>query len=124
MLGGCGTTADSALPDTGSKDCIRAYFEAVIHKDWTAAYAQLHSDSKKLYSASEFARRAELYRTRFGFEPTSVHIRNCEERGDLATAKLELSGSSVGRHHYKEAATLKRVEGEWLIVLPARFGQK
>jgi hypothetical protein len=119
---GCGRPAEPAPPDTGAKDAARGYFDAVIRRDWPAAYAGLHPDTTKSLPAADFARRAEAYRRQLGFEPTAVHLRTCEENGDRATARVELTGSGSGRHRYKDAVTLRNEGGKWLLVLPPRFG--
>ena len=123
LLAGCGRPADGRPPDTGSRDAARGFFEAVGRGD-RSAYDLLHPDSQAKCSADEFARRAEAYRRKLGFEPTAVRVPACEERGDEATAHVVLTGRGHGRHEYKDAVVLRRRDGRWLVVLPAEFGRR
>ncbi len=124
VVAGCGGSSDPAPTDTGARDAVRAFADAVVRRDWPAAQALLAPDSRPAWSPAEFARRGEAYRQRFGFEPTATHLRTVEERGDDATAHLDYSGSGTGRHHFKETLTLRRRDGAWGVVVPARFGLK
>ena len=124
LLAGCGRPTDERLPDTGSRDAARGFFEAVGRGDRAAGYDLLHPESKAACAADEFGRRAEAYRGRLGFEPTGVRVPACEERGDEATAHVVLTGRGQGRHEYKDAAVLRRRDGRWLVVLPAEFGRR
>jgi len=123
-VAGCGGPADPTPTDTGARDAVRTYADAVVRHDWPAAYAVLTPEARKAWTPAEFARRADAYRQKFGFEPTAAHLRTAEERGDEATARLDFSGSAPGRHHFKETLTLRCRDGVWGVALPARFGQR
>ena len=63
------------------------------------------------------------YLKQVGFEPSGVKVAVCEERGDEATAHVVLTGRGHGRHEFKDAATLRRRDGRWGVVLPSGFGR-
>jgi len=96
----------------------------VTRRDWPAAYARVSPEARKAWPLAEFARRGDAHRLKFGFEPAGVHVRTCEERGDEATARIDDSGSAAGRHHFKDAVVLRRLDGGWRVALPVRFGQR
>lgn len=124
LAAGCGKAPDEpAAPDTGAKDAVRSFYSAIVGKDWAAAFAAVHPDGRRGWSQEQFARRAEAYRRHLGFEPAAVRVPICEERGEEATAHVELNGQGSGRHSFKDAVTLRRREGRWFVVLPANFGQ-
>ena len=120
--GGCGGSSEPTPTDTGAREAVRAFADAVVRRDWPAAQASAAPDARQAWPPAEFARRGEAYRQRFGFEPTAAHVRTLEERGDDATAHFEYSGNAAGRHHVKETLTLCRRDGKWGVVVPARFG--
>ena len=125
LVAGCGRSSEPAPLDTGARDAVRGFYDSLIQKDWPGAYARLHPDSTKALAATEFHRRAEAYRAKLGFEPARVAVRTCEEHGDEATARVDLSGPGGGsRHHYEDNLFLRRHDGQWRVLLPARFGQK
>jgi hypothetical protein len=124
LLAGCGKPADERPPDTGSREAVRGFFEAAGRGDHTAGYELLHPDSKVSCSAGEFGRRVDAYRRQVGFEPTTVRVPVCEEREDEATAHVVLTGRGKDRHEYKDTVILRRRDGRWLVVLPAKFGQR
>ena len=119
---GCGKSA-APPADTGSAGAAREYGEAVCRRDWPRAYALLHPDSRRRYSAEQFARLAATYRQGIGFEPEKVQLWNCEERDAEATARVVFRGraASQGRR-YNEAVTLQRSDDGWQVVLPLNFG--
>src|SRR5690349_4145543 len=80
---GCGPAAPTAA-HTGAEEAARDYFEAVRVRDWRRARELLHPDSRGRFSADAFARAAEQYRRRIGFDPEAVHVRSCEEQGEEA----------------------------------------
>ena len=123
-VAGCGSPPEAAPTDTGARDAVRSYADAVVRRDWPSAYALLAPESRKAWPAAEFARRGEAHRQKFGFEPTAAHVRTIEERGGEATARLDYSGSAAGRHHFKDTLTLRRRDGVWGVVPPSRFGQR
>jgi hypothetical protein len=110
-------------PDTGAKECVQAYYEALLRKDWPRAYAVLDPRSQKRCSSQQFIRLAQSYGSHVGFDPEAVQVWACEERGADATAHVVLTGRS-GTHYrrYKDAVTLRWTD-DWRIVLPSNFGQ-
>ena len=124
VVAGCGGPPEPGPTDTGAREAVRAYADAVVRHDWPAGYALLAPEARKAWPPAEFARRGDAYRQKFGFDPTAAHVRTCEERGDDATARLDFSGTAADRHHFKETLTLRRRDGAWGVVLPARFGQR
>jgi hypothetical protein len=123
-VAGCGRSSEPSTPDTGSREAVRGFYDALIRRDWPGAYALLHPDAAKGLSAQEFSRRAEAYRGKLGFDPTRVAVRTCEEHGDEATARISLSGPGGSRHAYGDNLFLRRHDGQWRVILPARFGQR
>src|SRR5262245_10412180 len=87
---GCGTRP-SPVTDTGSGESVRAYFEAVVRRDWPAAHAALHPGTRARLGPERFARLAEEYWKGLGFEPSGVTVRSCEEQGDRAVAHVVLT---------------------------------
>ncbi len=122
LAAGCGGPAAEPRADTGARAAARGFFEAVAKQDWAAGYAALYPDGRKGVSEADFARRGAAYRRKLGFEPATVRVPVCEERGDAATARVELSGPGGAKHHYKDAVTLTRDGAGWRVVLPAKFG--
>src|SRR6516164_9919929 len=121
---GCGKSA-APPADTGSAGAAREYGEAVCRRDWPRAYALLHPDSRRRYSAEQFARLAATYRQGIGFEPEKVHLRAHEEHGDEAIIHLNFTGLAGGkRKFYKESLQLRRDGTQWLVVLPLPFGRR
>jgi hypothetical protein len=122
VLIGCGRAPEQPL-ESGAKECVRGYFEALMRKDWPRAYASLDPRSQKRCSSQQFSRLAQSYQRNLGFEPEAVQVRACEERGMEATAHVVLTGrTATHTHRYKDAITLCRND-EWHIVLPPNFGQ-
>jgi hypothetical protein len=122
LASGCGH-APAPPPDTGSREAVRDYYEALVRQDWGRAYTALHPDSRARCSAEQFTRLAQSYRRNLGFEPEEVQVRSCEEHGDEAVAHVMLNGRPGGKQrHYKDAATLRHSGSQWGIVLPRSFG--
>jgi hypothetical protein len=122
VLIGCGQAPEESR-GTGAKECVQAYYEALVRKDWPGAYATLDPHSQKRCSPQQFSRLAQSYRSNLGFDPTAVQLRACEEHGLEATAHIVLTGRSAsGTRRYKDAITLRR-NGDWHVVLPHNFGQ-
>jgi hypothetical protein len=120
---GCSRSPEQP-PETGAKECVQAYFESLIHQDWSKAYACLDPASQKRFTSQQFSRLAQSYRSGFGFEPDAVHLRACQERGSEATAHVVLTGpAGTNGHHYKDGVTLRRGDDGWHVVLPPNFGQ-
>ena len=118
-LAGC--RGAPAAARTGAEQAVREFYEALVRRDWNAAHAVLHADSRAKPSAAQFARRAESYRRQLSFEPEQVVVRSCEEHGSEATAHVVLRG---GTRSYRDAIVLRKDGTIWGIVLPPRFGEK
>jgi hypothetical protein len=124
LLAGCGG-GPAAPTGTGSSVVAQDYYEALVRKDWTAAYTALHPDSRAKVSAAQFARQAEAYRRQLGFEPLQVALRSCEEHGAEALAHVVLKGDAAGRtRSFKDAIVLRQAGADWCVVLPPRFGER
>src|SRR5579872_880808 len=122
-LGGC---APPPKPGTGgaAEPVLVAFYDALIHKDWLAAHALLHPESRATCTLDEFTPRARVYRQRLGFEPERVKVRSCEEQEDIALAHVVLVGRQEGKERlYRDAITLRRDGPGWGIALPTRFGR-
>ena len=123
IVAGCSREVPAAA-GTGAEGVVRGYYDALVRKDWTEAYAALHPDSRAKVSAAQFARQAESYRRQLGFEPQQVTVRSCEEHGSEALAHVILKGSAAGGpRSFKDAVVLRQTAGRWGLVLPARFGE-
>ncbi len=118
-LAGC---RGSPVPaGTGAEQSVRAYYEALVRRDWNTAHGALHPDSRAKQTAAQFARCAESYRRQLGFEPEQVVVRSCEEHGSEATAHVVLKG---GTRTYRDAIVLRKDDAGWGVILPPRFGEK
>jgi hypothetical protein len=123
LAAGCGR-GPAAPADTGSREAVQTYYEALLRQDWAGAHASLHPDSRAQCGAADFVRRARTYRGGLGFEPETVQVRSCEEHGDEAVAHVMLTGRGGDRQrHYQDGVTLRRSAPGWGVVLPPRFGQ-
>ena len=122
LAAGC-SAPPPAAPDTGAKAAARDFFTAVRVKDWPAAYALVHPDTRKSVTAAEFARRAAAYRVRLGFDPTAVRVPVCEEHGGEATAHVELTGRGHGARRFQDAVSVKSTPAGWRVVPPDQFGR-
>ena len=123
MLTGCGRPPEST-PETGARECVREYFEALIRQDWSRAYSSLDVQSRKRYSAQQFEVLAQTYRRALNFEPTEVLVWACEEHGADASAHVVLTGqTAVEDRRYKDAVTLRRGDDGWRVILPPNFGR-
>src|SRR5438270_12580529 len=121
-LAGCGKAPGNA--GTGAETAVRSYFGALVQKDWAAAYAALHADSRKRCDAEQFAKLAQNYRKGLGFEPEEFHVRSCEEQGSEAMAHVVLQGHSGAKQRtFKDAVAVRRSGTAWGVVLPAHFGE-
>jgi hypothetical protein len=122
-LAGC-RPALPTTPHTGAEEAARDYYEAIRGRDWGRAYGLLHPDSRRRWPADGFARRAEDYRRRIGFEPDAVFVRSCEEQGEQAKAHVVFEGQSGGkRRQFKDGTELRRSASGWGMVLPQQFGR-
>jgi hypothetical protein len=122
-VAGCGGTPTPA--GTGAREAVQDYYDALVRRDWPAAYASLDADSRKRCSAEQFTRLAQNYRKDLGFEPDGVHVRACEEHGAEALAHVVLTGrDAVQRKSHKDAVMLRRTGDDWGVVLSPNFGRK
>ena len=121
-LAGCGGLREEPA-GTGAKECVESYYDALVRKDWPAAYACLDANSQKHCTPQHFSELAQSYRRKLGFEPEAAQVRACEERGTEATAHVVVTGraATVSRR-YKDTVMLRRND-EWRVVLPPNFGQ-
>ena len=117
VLAGCTGTASPA--DTGAERAARAFYEAIIRKDWGKAVGVV--ENRAPAEGKHFAIQAERFRRQLGFEPDQVVIRSCREHGDEATAHVLLKG---GGRVFKDTIVLHKANGAWHVVLPPRFGGK
>lgn len=109
--------------DTGSREAARAFYEAIIKKDWKTAHDELLQGRQ--VSLEEFTSLAKAYRGQLGFQPAEVHVRACEERGDEAIAHVNLTGRNEKQtQRYRDGITLRREGGRWRVILPATFGKE
>src|SRR5439155_6767034 len=109
LLAGC--SEKSASPaDSGARETVQCYFQALIQRDWQRAYAALDPKSRERVTREQFVQLAKYYRD-LGFDPEAVKLRSCEEHGNEAIAHVFLIGQmqkKTGR--YKDAVVLRRTE--------------
>jgi hypothetical protein len=124
VVAGCRGRSDAPpRVKTGAEEAAREYFEALVNRDWPAAYRALDPQSRAGCGRDQFARRAEAYRRALGFEPAEVHVQSCDERGDEAVAHVNLRGvAGSSPRVYRDAVGLRRGPAGWAVVLPSRFG--
>jgi hypothetical protein len=125
LLGGAaGCSTAPPRTDTGARQSVRTFYEALVRQDWPAAHAALDPGSRQRLNLEQFARLAQGYRRHLGFEPEAVQVRACEEHGSEAIAHLVLTGHAASSaRSYKDAVTLRRDGDAWGVVLPVQFGQ-
>lgn len=122
-LAGCHRTPPPT-PDTGAKHALQEYGDAVVHRDWTKAYDTLHPESRQKWTREQFARSAEAYRRKFGFEPEKFLIRSCEEQETQAIARVAFLGHSPSKHQrYTDGVVLRQSPDGWRVVLQPNFGK-
>ncbi len=117
LTAGCGKRSEPPA-DTGAREAVQTYFEALIHRDWHQAYSLLDADSKMRCNQELFARLAQNYQRNLGFDPAKVIVQFCQENGDEATAHVVFAGG--GRR--RGAVILRHTEAGWGVVLPSNFG--
>jgi hypothetical protein len=120
-LAGCAAPPQPRV-DTGSRAVVQAYYGALVRRDWPAAYATLHPDSRQRLSLEQFTRAVENHRRALGFEPEEFHLNSCEEHDAEATAHVLLTGVGGKKLTAKDAVALKHGEAGWGVVLPGNFG--
>ena len=122
LAAGC-AGAPERPPGTGAKEAARGYYEALVRRDWAAAHAALHPDTRARCGREEFTRLARGYRRGLGFEPQGVRLRSCEERGGQAVAHVVLAGQAGGKQRsFRDALLLRKAGAGWGVILPPRFG--
>src|SRR5262245_45425937 len=105
-LAGCSHTP-APTADTGAKNAVQDYCDSLVRRDWKQAYAALHSDSRKQWTAEQFSRAAEAYRRKFSLDSAKVHIRSCEENGTQAVAHVVFASNAASKpQRYKEGLVL------------------
>jgi hypothetical protein len=119
---GC-TRSQEAVSGTGAKECVFRYYDALVQRDWSTAYAALDAESQKRCSLNRFSELAQSYLASIGFEPEKVQLWSCEERDSEASARIVFRGRAASRsRRYNDAVTLHRSEDRWRVVLPLNFG--
>ena len=113
---GCGSKA--APVDTGAREVVQGYFEAVLKQDCDLAHGLLDADSQRRFPRPNFAALVKKY-GELGFEPQSIKIRSCDEQGDRAIAHVSLIGKSAGKERrYRDAVSMQKTESGWRVILP------
>jgi len=121
-LAGCGSGAKTAS-DTGARQCVIGFGEALLRHDWTAAHDLLHPESKKRLALQSFTAAARAYLRDMGFTADTLGLRACEEREGEATGHVIFSGRAEGKsRRYRDALVMKKTDEGWGIVLPASWG--
>jgi hypothetical protein len=121
-LVGC-ATEPGPRPGTGAAEAARDFFGALCQRDWPRAYGLLAPETRRRWSAEQFAGLATNYRKAIGMDPAAVHVRSCEEQGSEAVAHVVLTGAP-GHAQHKDAVALRRSEAGWGVHLPRNFGQQ
>jgi hypothetical protein len=113
---GCGS---KAVPiDTGARDAVQSYFEALLGRDSDRAYGVLDPESQARVTLGQFAELTKKYGN-LGFAPQSVKIRSCDEQGNIAIAHVFLMGKSATKERrYRDGVSLLKTEHGWRVVLP------
>jgi hypothetical protein len=120
-LAGC-RKAPPQSAGTGAREASQEYLMAVIRRDWTNAYGLLSDESKARVSAERFARLGETYHRSLEFEPHSVFVTACEEKGTEAIAHVTIGGNGQHRNRFRDSLVLHRDGSRWSVVLPNNFG--
>lgn len=125
MLATCGCQRDVPTPQqTGAKEAAVVYFTALASGNATDAFDALDAESRQRVPAEAFERHAKAYVRKVGATVNRVHVQSCEEAGDSATAHVVLIGRAGGHsRRFEDAASLRRRDGKWGIVLPSNFGR-
>ncbi|HEX3315928.1 MAG TPA: hypothetical protein VHR72_13605 [Gemmataceae bacterium] len=124
LVVGCGRV-EPAAPDTGSREAARTFYQGIVEKNWHKSYDALDAGSKKQRNVHAFARLAESYRTRLGFDPEDAQVQSCEEKGPEAIAHVVLTGHAAAKsRRFKDAALIRKGDDAWQVVLPRSFARK
>jgi hypothetical protein len=123
VLGGCGGQTGQPV-DTGARAAALGFAEAIAGQEWSRAYDHLHAESRTQLKHDDFDQQASQYRRAFGFEPTRVRVRACEEQGEEAKAHVVFSGQAKsGSRQFRDTFLLRRGPEGWGVVLPRHFGR-
>jgi hypothetical protein len=106
---------------TGAREAAHTFAEALVRKDWAAAYAGLATETRQRWTQAEFSRRGEAYLRGLGFEPRTARIRSCVEQGEKAIAHALFSAP---RKQYRDGWELRHTTDCWKVSLSAKFGAK
>jgi hypothetical protein len=119
----CGCSRQAEPPkDTGARQCVQSFCEAVIQKDWAKGYAALDPQNQKRYNLQQFSQMAQIYLRGLDFEPETIQVRFCEEHDEEATGHVVLIGRTDGANRrYKDAFLMRKNEDGWGIILPAAW---
>jgi hypothetical protein len=120
LIAACGGCAHPkpVVAGTGAADAARRYYEAILHRDWPAAYAIVHPESRVNLSQDQYDGWADSYRQSLGFEPQAVYVRSCTEQATEAVAHIVIVGrSSRGERRYRDGAWLRRTAAGWGVIL-------
>src|SRR5438132_11339842 len=90
-LAGC-THAPVPPAGTGAEEAAQSYYEALVRKDWSNAYALLDPASRHRCRQEQFERLTLQHRRTLGFAPREVYVRACEEHGDEARSLAPAGG--------------------------------
>jgi hypothetical protein len=122
---GAGCSAPPAAPaGTGASEAAEAFFTALVARDWPTGHTALDDATRAKWPLDTFRTKAAAFRADWGFDPESVHVKSCDERGDEATAHVVLSGKGKdGHRQLKDAVVLHRGASGWRIFLPENFGK-
>jgi hypothetical protein len=118
---GCGPSV--APPEPGARDAALAFFQAIIARDWPAAFSTLDADSRDKLALDRFQQLATVYRAGLKFEPHGVAVAACDEHDDRAVAHVVITGRGSAHQRFKDVITVRRGSARWGVVLPSTFGR-
>ena len=117
---GCGRQGPEV---SEARTAARAFYTAIVREDWPAAYALLAPGVQDRFGADDFAAVAKRHRAGFGFEPSGVEVRTCDERGEEASALVVVTGVAAAKKgHYRETVSLRKTPAGWRVVPAEGFG--
>jgi hypothetical protein len=108
---------------TGAEEVAQSYYDALVRKDWSSAYALLDLASRHRCRQEQFERLALQHLQTLGFAAREVYVRACEEHGDEAIAHVALTGQAASQQRfYRDALVLRHESGSWRVVLSPKLG--